>query len=491
MRVRLTVTEGPHQGHEFVFAQHDLFLVGRSRSAHLRLPDKDPYFSRLHCLVEVNPPSCRLTDLGSHNGTFVNGKKVVVKDLGDGDLIQAGTTVLQLSVEAPREMPATARHRTLRLSARPPSAARSSKVISRPKSLSADGHCLACGTALRALGQPGSLCPACRDQMERNPQPFPGYLVVKEMGQGSLGVVWLALRARDELPVALKLIAPAAGSPEDLDRFLREVRVLQHLDHPHIVSFLDVGETDGQIFLATDYVVGTDAAKTVEEQGPLPVNRAVALTCQLLEALEYAQEHGFVHRDIKPGNLIVSADPETRSTFSQPSAEFTPKRSAPGREVSRGARMPPESREYVHLTDFGLARVYQSSPLSGLTVVSDSGVPKNAGQAMARGHSDGRDYAFMAPERITAFRECKPPVDQYSAGAILYHLLTGRYVYDFPSRPTEQLMMVLLDDPAPILHRRPDLPPALAEIIHRSLARDPKNRFPDVWTMRAALAEFE
>jgi serine/threonine-protein kinase len=97
----------------------------------------------------------------------------------------------------------------------------------------------------------------------------------------------------------------------------------------------------------------------------------------------------------------------------------------------------------------------------------------------------------MAPERITAFRECKPPVDQYSAAAILYHLLTGRYVYDFPSRPTEQLMMVLLEDPVAILHRRPDLPPGLVEIIHRSLARDPKNRFPDVWTMRAALAEFE
>jgi len=121
-----------------------------------------------------------------------------------------------------------------------------------------------------------------------------------------------------------------------------------------------------------------------------------------------------------------------------------------------------------------LARVYQASPLSGLTAAGDVG-----------GLSP-----FTAPEQITAFRECKPTVDQYSVGATLYHLVTGNYVLDFPSKATEQLMMILMEDPVPILHRRPDLPSGLAEIIHRSLARDPKNSFPDVWTMRAALAEF-
>ena len=98
--------------------------------------------------------------------------------------------------------------------------------------------------------------------------------------------------------------------------------------------------------------------------------------------------------------------------------------------------------------------------------------------------------AFVAPEQITAFRESKPTADQYSAGATLYHLVSGSYLYDFSNKTTEQLMTILLEDPVPILHRRPDLPPGLAEIIHRSLARDPKNRFRDVWTMRAALLEF-
>src|SRR5262249_4706574 len=135
-------------------------------------------------------------------------------------------------------------------------------------------------------------------------------------------------------------------------------------------------------------------------------------------------------------------------------------------------------------------RVYQSSTLSGLTAVSDNHIPENSSQGTGEAPSVKCDYAFMAPERIAAFRDCKPPVDQYSVGAVLYHFLTGHYVYDFPGRVTEQLTMILLEDPVPILHRRPDLPPGLAEIIHRSLARDPKNRYPDVWTMRAALAEF-
>src|SRR5438445_9354433 len=171
MGVRLTVSEGPHQGQEFVFHEHNMFLAGRSRSAHFRLPDKESYFSRLHFLVEVNPPNCRLTDLGSHNGTYVNGKKVDVADLKDRDLIQGGTTVWRLSVEAPGEMPATARYRTLSLPSEPPSQSGLAKVRC-PKSTPAAANCLACGAPLRSH-QPGALCSACRDRSDRHPQTVP------------------------------------------------------------------------------------------------------------------------------------------------------------------------------------------------------------------------------------------------------------------------------------------------------------------------------
>src|SRR5437868_10288804 len=99
MRITLTVIGGPHTGQAFSFSGHDTFLVGRSKRAHFRLAAKDKYFSRVHFLVEVNPPQCRLMDMGSHNGTYVNGQKVTTADLHDGDQIKAGKTVLRVAVE--------------------------------------------------------------------------------------------------------------------------------------------------------------------------------------------------------------------------------------------------------------------------------------------------------------------------------------------------------------------------------------------------------
>src|SRR5439155_19533887 len=141
-------------------------------------------------------------------------------------------------------------------------------------------------------------------------------------------------------------------------------------------------EANGLTYLAMDFGLGTDAAGILKQHGPLPRPRAVGLVCQLLEALEYAQAKGFVHRDIKPANLLVTK--------------------VNGREV-------------VQLADFGLARVYQTSRLSGLTMNGDI----------------GGTLPFMAPEQILNFREAKPPVDQYAAAATLYNLLTGCLIFDF------------------------------------------------------------
>ena len=101
MLITLAVTSGPLNGRTFTFEGHDVFLVGRSPNAHARFPEDDPFFSRVHFLIEVNPPRCRLTDMGSRNGTFVNGKKVEVVDLDDGDEIRAGHTRIQVRVEHP------------------------------------------------------------------------------------------------------------------------------------------------------------------------------------------------------------------------------------------------------------------------------------------------------------------------------------------------------------------------------------------------------
>jgi serine/threonine-protein kinase len=273
-------------------------------------------------------------------------------------------------------------------------------------------------------------------------QVIDGHRLIRILGQGAMGVVYLALRQADASVVALKTIVPAvAGTRAQVDRFLREAEILRQLSHPNIVSFRDMGETNGRIFFAMDYVRGNDAEQVLRQQGPMKLPRAADLVCQLLRALDYAHERGFVHRDIKPSNMLIA---------------------------NTGGK------EEVRLADFGLARVYQASNLSGLTMTGDI----------------GGTIAFIAPEQITQYREARPPADQYAAAATLYNLLTGQYIYDLPRELPKQLALILNDDPIPIRNRRADISAPLAAIIHQGLARDPSDRHPSVKDFLAALTPF-
>jgi serine/threonine-protein kinase len=128
----------------------------------------------------------------------------------------------------------------------------------------------------------------------------------------------------------------------------------------------------------------------------------------------------------------------------------------------------------VKLADFGLARVYQESRMSGLTIEGDvGGTP-----------------AFMPPEQITGFRQAKPAADQYASAATLYNLLTGHLLFDFEKTRGNNLDRVIKEAPVSILVRRPDLPAELASLIHRALAKDPEQRFEDVGVFRAELKAF-
>src|SRR5207247_1936657 len=140
--------------------------------------------------------------------------------------------------------------------------------------------------------------------------------------------------------------------------------------------------------------------------GPLPIRTAVRYTCQLLDALTYAHGRGFVHRDIKPANMLIEAR---------------------------------DRKRIVRLADFGLARVYEASQLSGVTLPGDQ----------------GGTIAFMAPEQIDHFRDVSTPADQYSAAASLYCLLTGKLVFDFADG-IGALLQILTEEPVPLRQRCKD-----------------------------------
>ncbi|HWG45615.1 MAG TPA: FHA domain-containing serine/threonine-protein kinase [Gemmataceae bacterium] len=399
MKIKLTIISGPHQGQEFVFDGHDTFLVGRTKDAHFQLSYDDPYFSRRHFLVEVNPPRCRLIDLNSRNGTQLNGVRIQTTEVADGDEIGAGHTVFKVCVLAAE----SADKETLALPVDP------------------------------IAGTP---------TIDYQPSAVLGYRLEGELGRGGMGVVYRATRERDGRAVALKTIMPAAGaSRKQIDRFLRESRILGQLAHPNIVAFQEAGEAGGLIFLAMDLVDGPDLGARLKTRGAEDVRTAVRIVCQMLAGLAHAHAKGFVHRDIKPSNILI------------------------GRAGVKGM---------VKLADFGLARVCESSKISGLTMQGEiGGTP-----------------AFMAPEQVTHYGQVKPAADQYSAAATLYKILTDRHTHDFPKDIGAQLAHIVTMDPVPITERNPDLPAKLAEVIHKALSREPEDRYPDVMAFRQELKRF-
>src|SRR5262249_3387749 len=207
-RLRLTATEGHGKGQSFGLCEHSTFLVGRSRFAHFQLPPADRYCSRIHFLVELNPPLCRVADLNSHNGTYVNGRRVESSPLADGDEIRAGRHSLRVSLEplAPGAGPTTV-----------------------------DGMALGAEETETHAGRRPAL-PTLAEM-----PPLPGYTLERQLGKGGMGVVFAA-RREDGEAVAVKVVRPAVAGPRrQVERFLREARILQGLRHPRIVAFHEMG----------------------------------------------------------------------------------------------------------------------------------------------------------------------------------------------------------------------------------------------------------
>jgi serine/threonine-protein kinase len=256
-----------------------------------------------------------------------------------------------------------------------------------------------------------------------------GYRLEHEIGRGGMAVVYRARDLRLDRTVALKLLAPELARNDTFrKRFTHESRVAAAIDHPHIVPVFEAGETDGLLYIAMRYVAGSDLRRLLDSRGPLPLPTAVRIAAQVASALDAAHEHGLVHRDVKPGNILVS-----RGTDS-------------------------EHPEHVYLTDFGLTK--KSLSLTGFTKV---------GQFVGT-------LDYVAPEQISG-RPVDDRCDVYGLACVVYETLAGHP----PFRRDDDMALLWAhqyDDPPPLTEARPDLPPRIDAVFTQALAKTPDARQP-------------
>jgi serine/threonine-protein kinase len=264
------------------------------------------------------------------------------------------------------------------------------------------------------------------------------YRILDSMASGSMGVVYRAERVPVGKVVAIKFLHSAfASDPEFLGRFERETRVMSKLAHPHCVSVVDFGVTEGAPYLVMDYVAGVTLGSVLDD-GPLPVPRALAFARQILAGLAHAHEQGIVHRDIKPANLMITE------------------------EIGTG--------EHVRILDFGLARL------------------RNAAVNATQTHVVVGTPSYMAPEQ-TLDAKVDLRADLYAVGVVLFEMVTG----DRPFQADETLELLAKHRGAAIPrlaeHVKPgtQIPAGLQGVIDRALAKDPDDRFQNAIEFAAAL----
>jgi serine/threonine protein kinase len=356
-------------------------------------------------------------------------------DLRDGDEIRVGATVIRVSVSAPA------------------SCADCGRAIAdeeRDACEWIDGACLCAACRRRTVGPgvpTGGASLLARLVAERDAadaeavrgQTVGPYEVVSLLGKGGMGAVYLARRSGEE-PIALKVMLPRmVMDAEAQEIFIREIEVTRALRHPNIVGLLDFGKHEGRYYFALEYCSGGSAEiLRLRQGGRVPAASALRIAVDALEGLAAAHEAGFVHRDLKPDNVLLTRDGVAR------------------------------------LADFGLAKSFLQAGLSGLT---------------ATGTVGGTPH-FMAREQLTSFREVRPTSDVWSMAATIYYLLTGAYARDFDSQG-DPLAVILRGGRIPVRERDPSVPAPLAAVLDRALDDEPARRFPTarefVTALRGAL----
>jgi len=248
------------------------------------------------------------------------------------------------------------------------------------------------------------------------------YALERELGRGGMATVYLAQDLKHDRPVALKVLHPELAASLGPERFQREIRFAARLQHPHILTVLDSGETAGQLWFTMPYVDGESLRARLNRERLLPLEDALQIAREAARALDHAHQHGIVHRDIKPENILLTRDGSTL------------------------------------VADFGIARA-----LAGGEALTQTG--------MAVGTP-----AYMSPEQASGDKSLDARTDVYSLGAVLFELLSGEPPYT--GATAQQIIVKRFTDPVPSVRRtRPNVPEAVDHAIQRALAPIPADRF--------------
>ena len=258
------------------------------------------------------------------------------------------------------------------------------------------------------------------------------YQVERILGEGGMATVYLAQDQKHHRKVAVKVMRPELAATLGADRFLREVQVAARLSHPHILPMYDSGEADGLLYYVMPYVEGQTLKERMEQEGRMRIEDALRLAREVADALAYAHARGIIHRDIKPGNILLQSG-------------------------------------HALVADFGIARALggdgEALTQTGLAV----GTPQ-----------------YMAPEQATGDREVDGRADIYALGAVMYEMMAGEPPF---TGPTARAIVTrsLTERPRSLIASREGLDPAVNSAVMRALAKDPADRFTNAQEMVGAL----
>ena len=434
--ITLTITTGKLSGKQYIFDSRTSCLIGRNDDCYLSIPNEfDKRVSRYHCLLDINPPEIRIRDLGSLNGTYINNTKIGGRqshqnaeeaaklnfpeyDLQDSDHITLGDTVLKIAIEIKKPVNQPPDIKTPRfVTPEPKAKTKLFDVIQKLIKLAIGG--------------------------ERNLKALLNYQIIKSIGKGGFGEVYLAQHSQTGKFVALKVMLPAvAGDDKSVQMFLREIENLKALKHQNVVEFFDYGYAENLFFLVMEYYEGGNVNDLMQQLGgKLPVDMALGIIFQVLDGLIYTHNaeipyvkladggykpgKGLVHRDLKPSNIFLS--------------------NIDGKLVAK-------------IGDYGLAKSFDLAGLSGQTFTK----------------MIGGTPGFIPRQQVLKFKNSQPDVDVWASAACLYNMLTGYFPRNFTKDP---FMDVLENNPVPILERNGNIPKKLAQVIDLGLIEKPQIYF--------------